>query len=300
MMAHVAEAAEGRGRMVLRCCSWSPNRVAIDAALLVAHAFQSEVEVLFVEDNQRIDFSRFPFACEFSLRDGKQRRVSTRGIRAEARAAFAVAREQVKSAASKLEVHIYEQTVRDDPVHALAAACAQRGPWNMIAIAETFGVPAPFSLDELFDTVTDATGVIIAGPEAVGSARQRTRHAQAREQQAPIVLAVEDSAHLQAMLRAGRFIAAAIGTEVIVLLVANTDEDLSQMESEVRLVLANRENVKLAQSQAVHGEQAAAAEAIRRLGPGFLIAQYGGIVVPRGKSLRPLTSALTCPLLLVR
>ena len=114
----------------------------------------------------------------------------------------------------------YLLTLRDDPVQALVSACARRGPWNMIAIAVTFGSPASVSLDEVFDTVKDATGVIVAGPEArapavfsegsVVRAAGADRRSAAEAQPGPIVLAVEDSSHIQSMLRVGRYLGAAL------------------------------------------------------------------------------------------
>ncbi len=310
MTAHVAEATEARGRVILRFSAWTPNDVAIKAAMLVANAFNSEVEVLLVEDSQRMNFANFPFAKEFSLRGGEPRAVSARAVRAETQAAFKAARLSVAAACAELEVPVYEHVVRDDPVQALVSACARRGPWNMIAIAETFGSLASFSLDEVFDTVTDATGVIVAGPEArapvtVGS-RVAGRTSRGGSSSAvpvssgPVVLAVEDSAHIQGMLRVGRYIAAALEVEIVVLLIAGTDEELARMDAEVRLLLAGEPDVRLARSDTTFGDQAAVADVIRRQRCGFLIAQYGGISAPRYKSLRPLTGVLPCPVLLVR
>jgi hypothetical protein len=301
MTVHVARADEGKGRVILRLSAWKPNEYAIEAAMLVANAFHSEVEVLFVEDSQRVDFAGFPFAREISMRGGKPRTVSARAIRAEFQGAFAVARRQIAELAFAADVPIYEHTVRDEPVQALASACARRGPWNMIAIAETFGTPAPFSLDEVFDNVTDATGVIITGPAARGRNRAGSstglRH---RKSSGPVVLAVEDVEHLQSMLRAGRFIAGALETEVVMLLVAGTDEEYARMDAEIRLVLADQDQVRFAHVGVTYDDQAAIAEAIRRLDSGFLIAQYGGVAAPRTRSLRPLLGALPCPVLLVR
>ena len=294
MTAHVAAATEARGRVILRFSAWAPNDVAIQAAMLVASAFQSEVEILFVEDSQRVDFASFPFAKEFPVRGGAPRAVSAQAVRAEIKSAFTSARRRVAAAAAELEVHVYEHVVRDDPVQALVSACARRGPWNMIAIAETFGSPATFSLDEVFDTVSDATGVIIAGPDA------RSCMTADRVAMGPVVLAVEDTIHFQGMLRAGRYIAAALASEIVVLLVAGTDQELAQMDAEVRLLLADEANVRLALTGITYGDQSAASEAVRRQGSAFLIAQYGGVIAPRGKSSKPLTGTLPCPVLLVR
>ena len=294
MTAHVAAATEARGRVILRFSAWAPNDVAIQAAMLVANAFQSEVEVLFVEDSQRVDFASFPFAKEYPMRGGAPRAVSAQAVKAELKSAFTNARQRVAAAAAELEVHVYEHVVRDDPMQALVSACARRGPWNMIAIAETFGSPSTFSLDEVFDTVSDATGVIIAGPDA------RACMTPDRVPTGPVVLAVEDTIHFQGMLRAGRHIAAALASEIVVLLVAGAEQELAQMDAEVRLLLADESNVRLALNGITYGDQSAAAEAVRRQRSAFLIAQYGGVIAPRGGSLRPLTGALPCPILLVR
>lgn len=310
MTAHVAEATEARGRVILRFSAWTPNDVAIRAAMLVANAYSSEVEILLVEDSQRMDFANFPFAKEFSLRGGKPRAVSERAVTAETRAAFGVARRRAAAASAELEVPVYEHVVRDDPVQALVSACARRGPWNMIAIAETFGSPTSFSLDEVFDTVKDATGVIVAGPEArapavspegsIARASSRDRRGATQSQPGSVVLAVEDSSHIQSMLRVGRYLGAALEVGIVVLLVASTDEDLARLEAEVRLLLADEPDVRIARTAACFGDQAAVADIIRRQRAGFLIAQYGGTTAPRGRRLRPLTQVLPCPVLFVR
>ena len=77
MIAHVAEAGEGRGRVVLHLTHAAPSPVAIEAAVRVARAFQSEIESLFVEDAALLDIAAFPFACEISL-SGRQRREQPR------------------------------------------------------------------------------------------------------------------------------------------------------------------------------------------------------------------------------
>jgi hypothetical protein len=289
MTAHVAESDEGRGRVILRFSAWRPSDVAILWAMRVASAFHSEVEVLFVEDRERENFAGFPFAREVSIRGGAPRAVSSRAIQAEARRNFADARKRIRALAESLgeELNVYESVVRDDPVQALVSACARRGPWNVIAIAEAFGSPALYSLDELFETVTDATGIIIAGPNA-------------QIRSGPVVLAIEDTAHLHGMLRTGERIAAALEAEIVVLLVAGDQETLANMEAEVRLALGHRKGMTLAPTNATYGDIGAVAEALRRLSGSFAIAQYGGATVPARRSLRPLMMSLECPLLLVK
>lgn len=289
MTAHVAESEEGRGRVILRFSAWQPSDVAIVWAMRVASAFHSEVEVLFVEDRERVNFAGFPFARELPIRGGKPRAVSPRAIRAEFRRSFSEARKRIAALAESLgeDLKVYESVVRDDPVQALVSACARRGPWNVIALAEAFGSPAPCSLDELFETVTDTTGIIIAGPNA-------------RIRSGPVVLALEDTSQLHGMLRAGERIAAALETDIVILLIAEDHDAMANMEAEVRLTLGDKKGVVMARTQATYGDIAVVAEALRRLAGSFAIAQYGGAAVPPHRSLRPLMMSLECPLLLVK
>jgi len=67
MIAHVAESGEDRGRVVLHLRSGNPHVIAVEAALRVARAFGSDLESLFVEDEQLFDCAAYGFAREVSL-----------------------------------------------------------------------------------------------------------------------------------------------------------------------------------------------------------------------------------------
>ncbi len=202
-------------------------------------------------------------------------------------AAHRAARRQVEAAARIAEISVQQHYVRDEPMQALAAACARSGPWNIVALAESLGTTSCSALRELFDTVPDTTAVILAGPNA----RRRT---------GPIIVAAEDLERLPGMLRAAERLAALYETEIVLLLIGETDEDLFWMDSEVRLLLEDRTDFAIMQAGLARGVTAAVVEAIRRLHGGFLIAHFGSRTVPDEGGLRPLVSALECPLFLVR
>ena len=102
------------------------------------------------------------------------------------------------------------------------------------------------------------------------------------------------------MLRTAERLAALEGTEIILLLIATDEERLQQMDGEARLVMEARDDVDIKWAEVARGEAAVIAETLRRLKGGFVICQFGGLVVPDAGDLRPLASALECPLLLVR
>ena len=68
MITHVAEAAEARGRVVLRLTpaagSGRATLAAIDAAVRLAQAYKAEIESLYIEDIELLRLASFTFAAE--------------------------------------------------------------------------------------------------------------------------------------------------------------------------------------------------------------------------------------------
>ncbi len=131
------------------------------------------------------------------------------------------------------------------------------------------------------------TGVVIAGPLA-------------RRTQGPVVAAVEKFDRLEPMLKAAERLAGVIGGAVKLMLVGDRPDEVAETEGKVRLLLGERDGPAIETVLAVRGDVVPVAEAVRRHKGGFLLAQYGGEVVSAKTSLRPLASALECPILLVR
>jgi hypothetical protein len=81
---------------------------------------------------------------------------------------------------------------------------------------------------------------------------------------------------------------------------ATREDQLAQMEGQARLLVAGRADIRIEPAEIDRGEAAVVAETLRRLRGGFVIGQYGGLLVPDEGDLRPLLAALECPLFLVR
>ncbi len=58
--------------------------------------------------------------------------------------------------------------------------------------------------------------------------------------------------------------------------------------------------MRIEAAEVARGEAAVVAEALRRLRGGFVICQFGGLVMPDAGDSRPLAGVLECPLFLVR
>jgi hypothetical protein len=287
MIAHVAQSGEDRGRVVLHVRSGLPSAIALEAAVRVALAFQSDIESLFVEDEQLFDCAAYGFACEVSL-TGKQRRaVSHNGMARDLHLAAQGARRQIEALARRAEVPLRSRVVRDEPLRAMAIACAESGPWNVIALAEPFSSANAGMVRQLLVEIAGTTGLVMVGPRA-------------RRITGPVVMGVEDAARLPDMLRAAERLAALDNARIVLLLIANDRNHLDQMDSQARLVVEDHDNVRIVSADINRGDAGAVAEALRRLQAGFLICQFGGLVAPDAGDLRPLASILECPLLLVK
>ena len=112
------------------------THIAIEAAVRIAQAFNSEIESLFVEDLQLYDMASYPFAREISLTRARQRPLSRDDIEREMRLCGQSLQRRVEALARAAAVPLRAKVVRDDPVHALAKACAEDGPWNVVALAD--------------------------------------------------------------------------------------------------------------------------------------------------------------------
>ncbi len=287
MIAHVAQTGEDRGRVVLQLRSGRPSVIALEAAVRVARAFQSEIEGLFVQDEQLFDCAAYGFVQEISLSGRERRAVSAAGIERDLHLAAQVARRQIEALARRAEVPLRCRVVRDEPLRALSVACAESGPWNMVALAEPFTAGNGGMLKQMLVEIAGSTGLVMVGPKA-------------KRVTGPVIVAVEDNEQLPAMLKTAERLAALDGSELVLLLIASDAERLHWMDGEARLVVEAREDVRIQSAEVARGEAAVVAETLRRLKGGFVICRFGGLVVPDEGDLRPLVAALECPLLLVR
>lgn len=296
MTAHVAERGEGRGRVVLRLTgTQAANEIAIRAAIRVAYAFHSEIESLFVHDRQIADAAGYAFVREIrSDRAGQVPAGGSGGVDVAAihRHIELTARQvqrRVGELAALADVPVHVRYVSDTPLRALSAACQMAGPWNVVALAEPFTTTSLTRLETLFERVTGMTGVLMVGPRAASP-----------ETEGAVIAVIEDVERVTGMLRTAERLADASGSEVVLAVAGASRAMQSWLMDEVRHVVADRKAVSVVELGRGGGGAGVIAEALRQLRPGFVIAEHGGLVVPREGDLGPLGATLGCPLLVVR
>lgn len=290
MIAHVAEVGEARGRVVLRVCDVRPSEVALAAAVRVASAFQSEIETLFVRDEQLARMAAFPFSKMISPSGRQTRDWELSELERAYQAMERAVERRLLQLAAEADVPVRSRCVRGDPLRALIAACAERGPWNVIALAEPVGGYAFAYLQGVLAGVRDATGLVLAGHNA-------------KRLSGPVVVVVDEADSAHGAARAATRIAMA-ATAPVVLMPAGPDDAATDMiEANLRLAFSDvpeAAQVQIAVSGALHGAPEAMAEAVRRLQPGFVIARFAGAYVSDEAALKAVVSALECPVFLVR
>lgn len=293
MIAHVAQAEEQRGRVVLWLGGGSEmQETAVDAAFSLAQAFESEVESLFIEDRQLFDLAALPFAREVSLSGRRTRAISPEALARDLKAHASALQRQVLSRARAADVKAVARVVRAEPVKALAEVCAEKGPWNVV----TVGVPVRngtgtghmgVGLAEVFHAVHATTGVVVTGPKA-----QRTN--------GPVIAVVEELERAVPMMRAAQRIATATGGDARLWLLEQDQARQDWIEGQIRLAIGTAQQLKLeVVDMAVHTPQSVAG-LMRRAGAGFVIARFGGLLAPREQDVAPFAELLDGPLFLVR
>ena len=293
MIAHVAQADEQRGRVVLWLgAAGETQSTAVDAALRLAQAFESEVESVFIEDRQLFDLAALPFAREIPFSGRGSRAMSADVLARDMQVHAAAVQRDVLARARAADVKAQARVVRAEPVEALAAVCAENGPWNVVAV----GTPVRngtgtghmgAGLAELFQSVHATTGIVVAGPKA-----ERTS--------GPVIAVVEELDRVVPMMRAAERIATATGGDARIWLLEHDQGRQEWIEGQIRLALGTTPGLKLeVLDMSVHTPQSVAG-LMRRAGAGFVIARFGGMLARREQDVAPFAEMLDGPLFLVR
>jgi hypothetical protein len=293
MIAHVAQADEQRGRVVLWLgASGETQDTAVDAALRLAQAFESEIESVFIEDRQLFDLAELPFAREILLSGRGSRAMSAAALAQDMRSHASALQRHVLSRAKAADVKAQARVVRAEPVRALADVCAENGPWNVL----TVGSPvrngngtghSGAGLAALFETVHATTGIVVAG-------------ARAKRTSGPVIAVVEELERVVPMMRAAERIATATGGDARLWLLEHDQARHDWIEGQIRLALGNHPGINFdVVDMSVHTPRSVA-HMMRRAGAGFVIARFGGVLARSEQDVAPFAEMLDGPLFLVR
>jgi hypothetical protein len=300
VIAHVAAAGEDRGRIILHLGHGKLNTPAVEAALRVAQAFQSSIECVFVEDQQLYDLAHLPFSREVSRDGAVVRPAAPDVLELDLRCDAIAAQRYVTRLAAAKGVPQSGRIMRDTPVDALTRACAEHGPWNVIAMITpiTTGGDDDLLLTAL-TSIPGHTGVVCMGTKVQAS------HGNPRR----VLALIERLDDLHVLLRTSERLAApqtpgTLTADITLLVTGSNAEPQADIEPHVRLALASREHVAEDNWARVAVALADGAgrvlEYLQRLAPEFLVARFGGDYLPGAGDPSPIIASLPCPIFIVR
>ena len=199
----------------------------------IAPRVQSEIESVFVEDEQLFDCAAYGFVREVSLTGRARRALSA----ADVIRATCIWRLRARGGSWR--------RWRGKP----RCRCARA--WCATSRAGACRSPVPSRPLERGGARRTVQRRQLRAAEAAsdrGVRRHRPGHRWARRLarlSGPAIVAVEDTASLPAMLRAAERLARSMVRTIVLLLIAADEEELSRMDGEARLVVEAREDVRI-------------------------------------------------------
>lgn len=287
MIAHVAEASEASGRVLF----WlEPDALtstsAIDGATRLAAAFGSEIETLVVDDGAISRAAALPVS-RIAGRGGKPHGSASVNDAAGSLTLLGMRqRRAVETAAAAVGVPCHHTITAGDAIDQLTGLCLMAGPWNVIAMSQEPSPGTAATISAIMANVSGATGVVVA---AGGKGHASDS----------VAVIVEDVQRLPSMIRAAEKLRRKGGT-IHVYLASETLTDITELEAHVRLMTAGRNDLVFETAMPTLGIEGTLDEALRRLTPGYVIARFGGALLPSPKALARTVSLTGAPFLLVR
>lgn len=286
-MAHVAEASEANGRVLflMDTAAGDADRAAAAAARFAA-SFNAEIEAVSLNSDVLGRARLLPVTCATAMLGARSAGEVLE--RAEVHHEILVARQfkAVSEAARRAGVPHFHTAVTGEAVDQLDGLCLTRGPWNVIVLSAPAKEQTAEMVSSIFANVSGATGIV-----AVPS---RCPHPDGA-----IAIVVEDAERLPAMLRAAGRLKGLCG-RVHLIVAADRRREMEDLDAHVRLITANHKGLVIEPPSALLGVPGALDETLRALKPSFIIARFGGALLPTPQSMARTMAVASAPFLLVR
>ncbi len=285
MIAHVAEASELSGRVVLWLDPEADYPVSrLEAPVRLAAAYGAEIETVVIADASGDLTDDVPLRLIGPSGATGERDISSYDRRFEL--LVTRCRRAVDDVGAAHGVRVRHSLAAGDAVDRISEMCVERGPWNIVALTRLPAAGSDTVIGALLANVGGATGFLLCG-------RQRTKEPR-------VVVVVEDAERLTSMLRAAERLSAP-KTPVHIVIGADTTETYAEIEAQSRL-LASEIPVPVVFEEAgpTFGVPEALTEFVARLRPSLIIAVFGGSAVADGRELSRTSVVARAPILLVR
>ncbi len=277
------EAKTQRPRIVLQVRSGTPNRVALESAFQIARAMHSQIDSLFIENEDLIAMAELPCAREVTLVSGKRGAISPEIMAREMRIVSTAVRRRIEHLARVQQVPFRFNVIREHPAQAVFD---EASPGCVVAMTEPYTLRNAKEFVEFANSYPDVAGFMLVGPHV-------------RTATGSIVLTVERPTDLELLTTAERLRSNA-NSDLTILVIGEDQPKIRETGLAVREMIPPTAHLRITLSRAAYGEAAVVAEAIRKLSGGLTVARMDGMLTPGQGALRRLLGALECPLLLLR
>lgn len=224
MIVHVASQAEAKGRVVLRIVR-DVTPAALDAAAIVARAYDAEIDAVLIEDDNLYAVTEYPFAREVSPSGRQTRALDARAITHAYAGLTRRAEALIAECSADYDVPIHLRRVRGTPREALAQTCAAKGPWNVVVFGEPMARDSEDDVQGVLEGIADTTGLVL-----VGSARANGGGA--------AIVVIERAEHLSPMLQIAERMQGENQRPVVIIPVPGNDDEGRRLDGDLRLALA--------------------------------------------------------------
>ncbi len=285
MIAHVAEASELSGRVVLWLDPESSYPAArLEAPVRLAAAYGAEIETVVVTD------AGGDIADDVPLRLIGPAGLVARTDLVEHDRRFELlvrrCRRAVDDVGAAHGVTVRHTLAAGDAVDRISEMCVERGPWNIVALARTPASGSDSVIGTLLANVSGATGFLLCGEQ--------------RSKQSKVVVIVEDAERLLSMLRAAERLSAP-RAPIHIVIGADTTSEYVEIEAQSRLLASQLMlSVVFEEAGPTLGVPGALTEFVARLKPSLVIAVFGGSALADGRELSRASVVARAPILLVR
>lgn len=286
MIAHVAEASERRGRVVL----WldpqaNSDPQSFETPVRLAAAYGAELETVVVVPSVaggEDETGGLPIGHV-----SEEARLSAPWSGIERFALLARRyRRAVEEAGATHRVRVRHSEGSGDAIDCISGMCLARGPWNIVALARTPALSGHSVISSLLANVGGATGFLMCGPSGAATSPR-------------VVVIAEDAERLPSMLRAAERLSNH-GGKVHIVIGAETIADYCDLDAHARLLTADIGGIVFENARPTFGVPGALTEFVARLNPSFIIARFGGAGIADGRELSRTSIATRAPILLVR
>lgn len=264
---HVAAADESRGRIIVALSGNAPDPLAVRAALDLASAYDSAIEGIYVENTELFQAAAHPFVRQVLLSGRIAPNFDAEHLASDI---FTLSRSTLRKLEHQIAAAGKHCTTRSLRAHldtALAVACAENGPWNIVVLGDAI-------------TSSDVPQCVDILKRTAGLTAIWTTPAKAENHEGAIVLVIDQDDNLQQMLRVAerlRSVQPSISIPISILILGYDKGDLEDREGRMRLALAMGSSetapISIEQTLITRQEPSEIEDAIARHNPRLVIAQ---------------------------